>query len=552
MADDINNPYGGSIDDDIADLMGIDTSKPSSSSSAPGFSDLFGGPRGEVPEEVTPEDVDFSKQTFTIPGCFEAKKPNPVFSDKDYYKKALSNEGEAAQRVHKLLSDFMNAQDPKDRSLYRGKLTSAYWNLAESVIHKLHTDARSPKLYMIRFGLLLPIIVTPEQRHMLAVIPEENETGEPIHYVDEWLLKVARGQINPSATDETKQKKVSSGSKVQSLMEKAKGQRDIQIGVIRNRVGTLESCENLILGHLKTLMDHPSRTDIPELKEGYCSEQRRALSEMGNLLRELNNIDKELTRLYLEMERYDQNYKELRDKAKEEGLSMQVDEGVVTAEFNSVRQMAKLCVGRQGNHFPILMKQYFRANLREIATRENVIMEMARVEQIDPGVFKRTFKRETNRIVPNVILLPSYGERGVCWEPFEKFNRATSRGRVAIPLYPKNLHEAVVFALGDLRWQVAKEKAQHYWMEEGLTGHYYQWFSGRKMRGDVKEFFIQDYYLWITKESEGTQKLDREVRGIFWRHIPFTDELRESLKNRGFVYSELFKRDINRSMSDGY
>ena len=159
---------------------------------------------------------------------------------------------------------------------------------------------------------------------------------------------------------------------------------------------------------------------------------------------------------------------------------------------------------------------------------------------------------QTNRIVPNIILIPCYGDQGVCWEPFERFNRASSRGRLAIPMYPKDLRSAVVAALGDLRWQIAKEKAQHYWMEEGLTGWYFQWFSDQKMRGDVKDAFIQDYVLWITRESEGTQKLDREVRGIFWRYTPFPQDVKDRLKNRGFVYSELYKKDQNRAMSDGY
>jgi len=102
---------------------------------------------------------------------------------------------------------------------------------------------------------------------------------------------------------------------------------------------------------------------------------------------------------------------------------------------------------------------------------------MAAVEAVDPGVFERTFKRQTNRIVPHVIIIACYGESGICWEPFERYNRATSRGRIAVPLFPKDLKNAVISALGDLRWQVAKEKAQHYWMEEGLTGNYYQWFE---------------------------------------------------------------------------
>jgi hypothetical protein len=214
--------------------------------------------------------------------------------------------------------------------------------------------------------------------------------------------------------------------------------------------------------------------------------------------------------------------------------------------------MAKMCVGRQGNHLPVLMKQYFRSSIRDVSTRENVIIELAGVEALDPGVFERTFKRQTNRIVPFTIIVPCYGDSGICWEPFERFNRATSRGRIAVPMFPKDVKTAVITALADLRWQVAKEKAQHYWMEEGLTGQYYQWFEGKKIRGDVKEYFIQDYVLWITKESEGTQKLDREVRGIFWRHIPFPQEIKDKLRNRGFLYNELYKRDKNREMSDGY
>jgi len=119
-------------------------------------------------------------------------------------------------------------------------------------------------------------------------------------------------------------------------------------------------------------------------------------------------------------------------------------------------------------------------------------------------------------------------------------------------MYSKNLKIAVISALGDLRWQVAKERAQHHWMEEGITGRYYQWFSDQRLRGDVREYFINDYIFWITKECEGTQKLDRLVRGIFWRMIPFPQDVKEKLKNRGFVYTELYKKDQNIQKSDGY
>jgi len=120
-------------------------------------------------------------------------------------------------------------------------------------------------------------------------------------------------------------------------------------------------------------------------------------------------------------------------------------------------------------------------------------------------------------------------------------------------MYPKNLYIAVLSAVADLRWQVAKEKASYYWMEEGLTGRYYQEkYMANKLKGEIKPFFIEDYILWMTKEAEGVQKLDKDIRGIFWRYMPFAQEVKDKLRNRSYVYQELCQRDANRAMSDGY
>jgi hypothetical protein len=48
------------------------------------------------------------------------------------------------------------------------------------------------------------------------------------------------------------------------------------------------------------------------------------------------------------------------------------------------------------------------------------------------------------------------------------------------------------------------------------------------------------------------QKLDKEIRGTFWRFMPFSKEVKEKLKTRSYVYQELYQRDLNRAMSDGY
>ena len=536
--------FSGDIDPDIAELMGLDET---GASNVPEFEELF----EEGAEKLhLPEVSDITKEHFHPISRFE-QPPQPWFSDKDYYKTVLSGEGEVSQRVHALLSKFLNTEDPKERSVHRGKLLSAYWNLAENIGKKIYSNLPQPKQLLLRYGVLLPTLLSKEQRLMLSKVVFRNETGEPVHYVDEWLSMVVRGAVGTSATDETKTTARRKEHKVNTRLEKVQGVREFQLGVLTRKFSELKSREEQLKELTRAVGQHSERTDIPGIPDSYTHEQRQALVQIANLVRELQGLDKELGKTFEHFEENEEELQRLRESA--DGLeSNQLDNEALATEFSTVRQMAKMCVGRQGNHFPIAMKQYFRDNIRDIATRENIIVQMAAVENLDPGIFQRTFKQQTNRIVPHVIIIPSYGERGICWEPFEKYNRATSRGRIAVPLFPKDIKAAIIAALADLRWQVAKEKAQHYWMEEGLTGRYYQWFSDRKLRGDVREYFINDYVLWITKESEGTQKLDREVRGILWRYCPFPQELKESLKKRGYVYSELYKRDINRSMSDGY
>ncbi|MDR2743178.1 MAG: hypothetical protein LBB98_13650, partial [Treponema sp.] len=284
----------------------------------------------------------------------------------------------------------------------------------------------------------------------------------------------------------------------------------------------------------------------------YTEAQRRTLGELQELIKQLLKADRDLESFLKDYYQADEDVQTLREKVKEEGGAAEVDVQAVDTEFGTIRQMAKMTIGRQGNHFPVLTSEYFRCGPNDVASRENVISRLAWIESIDPEAFCRVYKNRLNRIVPFVVLLPTYGDTGVCWEPFDRYNRATSRGRIALPMYSKSLTVALLSAVADLRWQVAKEKASFYWMEEGLTGNYYQWFNAQKLKGDVKEYFIQDYTIWMIKESEGTQKLDKEIRGIFWRHMPFAQPVKEKLKARSFTYQELYQRDVNRSLSDGY
>jgi len=546
------NDFGNNnaLDSELESLLA-----PLGTEDKPDFDDLFSdnGTASTASAEEVSMLEDITGEEFRAVLDFECE-PKPYFNNPNYYKFLLTGMGDISDKLHKTLQNYLRATDPKDRTVYRQRMIPLYWELIRKQVEVLSEDSEMPRRLLIRYGALLPNVISAEQRKMLSSIIFENRLEEPVHYVDEWLLFVGRGDVAPLATDEefTYRKKSKDVSVIKQQLTKARGEKDSFIAAIRNLEIRQKSVERSILMKAQVVSKHERSRMYTGVRDPYNQSQRASLGEILSHVKELQNLDREIKERFNSLRRNGDKLKNLEQQAQNAGVGTSLDPRMATKEVDSIRQMAKMSVGRQGNHMPILMKQFFFSNMKSIATRENIIDLLRQFENIDPGVFRRTFRQKTTRIVPHVLILPCFGDRGLCWEPFEKTNKATSRGRIGIPMFPKDLKIAVLTALGDLRWQVAKEKAQHYWMQEGLTGHYYEWFDSKKLRGDVRLRFIQDYILWMTKESEGVQKLDKDVRGIFWRDMPFPLQLRESLRKRGFVYNELFKKDKNREMSDGY
>ncbi|ULQ58972.1 hypothetical protein K7I13_10645 [Brucepastera parasyntrophica] len=497
--------------------------------------------------------VNLNITSYTKIEKFLEDNPDPVFDDPDFYKKVLHGESTGAHRLHGLLSKYLGTKDPKDKSIFRLQLVSAYWEFASGLAIKVGSPkADHLKKMSLRYGLVTPSLLTAEQKNLFARLIETNQTNEAVYYIDEWVAEIGRGKINPSSTDEAKASRKDDSARFQQLLGKAQGRLQSAENLLRAKSGERTRAENDIKNKFDSIFTHESVAGLAsDILMPYTDMQKRMMVEMGESLKKLMSIDKELQKYLADYNVSDGDVNSLQGKVDSSGGGVTNASGIA-AEFDTIRQMAKMTCGRQGNHFPILSREYFHSSAREIGSRENVIEALRWIESIDPGAYCRQYKSQMNRIPPFVILIPSYGDTGFCWEPFDRYNRITSRGRIAVPMYAKNLTLAVLTAVADLRWQVAKEKASYYWMEEGLTGYYYQWFQAQKLKGDVKEYFINDYLTWILKESEGTQKLDKEVRAVFWRYMPYPPELKAKLKTRALVYQELCQRDANREMSDGY
>ncbi len=509
--------------------------------------------------------VDLSVKEFAPITKFTNDTPSDVFNDTKYYKIALTGENQSAQRVHQVLSKYLTCQDPKDRAVYRQQIVTAYWELLRGMVGKMNNpNVPMPKRMLVRFGVLLPSLFKQESKEFFSKIFVENIEREPILYVDEWFNEIASGRMGNSATDEKRQTKT-----VNMTPDQAASAEQIRLMQLQSKnSGKLQSAENLLSikenersmleaelkNKIDDLCDHQTILGLEPHRQGYSEMQRRSLSDITALLHRLSKNDKELSKVFEEFKESKETFNSLENKINASGTTVAAtnDTEAVKIEFETVRQMAKMTIGRRGNQFPIFTREFYHCTERGTGSRENVIDVLRWVESLDPGAFQRIHKNIPNRIVPYVLLVPTYGDRGFCWEPFDRYNRVTSRGRIVVPMYPKDLKIAVLTAVADLRWQVAKEKASYYWMEEGLTGQYYQHVEQLKLKGDLKEFFIEDYILWMTKESSGVQRLDKDVRGIFWRNMPFPKTLKEDLRRRSLVYDELCKKDANREMSDGY
>jgi hypothetical protein len=537
------------LDPELASLLGVSASP-----------EEGGGYNNAVPPDAEEfegngADVDLSEKNFPEITKYFADQPHNRFNDAvAYYKEAVANTGEGGVRLHSILQKYITAKDPKDRGVFRQQLIPIFWETLRAIARQAPNKLSDPKKFLLRFAILHPQFLEQEQRNLFAKLIIEDEYNQPIYYLDEWFKAVGSGAVRNSSTDEAKVARAGSNTQQRQLLEKTEGKvagfRNMMQAKTRERL----DCEKLLQKAVSVIVQHDPLKNVSNASDCYSQLQRMSFSEIQDLLKNLLKLDREQAVLIRELEQaeYEVDALKMKVETEEAASAASVDLKAVDTEFESVRQMTKMTIGRQGNHFPILSKEYFHCGPNEISTRENIISQLRWIESIDPEAFCRYYKNKMNRIVPYVVILPNYGESGVCWEPFERFNRVSSRGRIAVPLYPKNLQIAILSAVADLRWQVAKEKAAYYWMEEGLTGYYYQYFNAKKMKGDLKETFIQDYIIWMTKESEGTQKMDKELRGIFWRYVPFAQPIKDKLKTRSFAYQELYQRDINRAMSDGY
>ena len=178
------------------------------------------------------------------------------------------------------------------------------------------------------------------------------------------------------------------------------------------------------------------------------------------------------------------------------------------------------------------------------------------------GVPKETIHVE---IIPEVILMPNVGIRGIMWQDIEGRKRTTP-GRMFMPLFMLNdLKTLLVTLTGEFRWEMCKRVQGIRWndvTDASLTSEYCDYLQFYRTNRDLsselkqevkteltrarnnwKNVFVSNYREWILYESNGAPRLNKLARRILSMYCPFSASIRESLSQNP-QFTEHFKRYV--------
>lgn len=263
--------------------------------------------------------------------------------------------------------------------------------------------------------------------------------------------------------------------------------------------------------------------------------------------------------------------KELSDK---EQFEMDNDiQGKVKFEINNMFKInQRVCHGQMSVYFPILHNEMITRDLsKSIVTPEMINEAINKVLSVDFSAFHREISYRNQEkgiekefimkaVMPDIIMMPTFGSRPVMWQEISGRNRSTP-GRFILPAFTsENLDDMILKIIGNYRWELCRTMMGVFWNDitlKSITSEYTDYIQFYKKNRDLtdegkekvkaltikhrnmmREIFTAEYETWINYESKGNIRLNKVVRGIFYRNCPFAKPIRENLEKQP-MYSEV-------------
>ena len=428
--------------------------------------------------------------------------------DMDAMKKEMENSGSKILNFVKLppeqvkefsslllkLKTMSNPLDPEsDARKIRKNIAKTYWELYDACFQKYQANQSVPKQVemMLNFGFFDETLLEPSQLAYLYTYKDDSQSRRdiPIHNGLEWLTQIYNKKFTTSLDEMG-----------QTYFDKVK----------------LESKEVV----------YKKESDIPP------------------------SIDTGLSRFKYEMSAmYQPN--------------------------------VRLTTGNPATHLPILTKYHITIPLDKCAVTKKVLSDtLESILKTDYTAFNREIvyndeqsgirKEFVQRsIIPDFILVPSLGGKVMMWQDLSILRgngSKESRGRIILPLFANgDIRTMMLEAIAAFRWELCKNILGPDWNNPGIpsiTSEYMDFIQFYKKSKDLsielkekiatefkrfrtdRDKFVNDYLSWIRYEAEGIQRLNRVVRGIFYKHIPFHKDIRDKVSKLP-AYADMHNRFTN-------
>lgn len=232
----------------------------------------------------------------------------------------------------------------------------------------------------------------------------------------------------------------------------------------------------------------------------------------------------------------------------------------------------KITYGRVSVFCPLFSSDNVLKSLKDsYVTVSTVAKAIEQVKRIDYTLFYREgFDMENINVLgkelihqeylPDVILMPNVGIRGIMWQEIEG-KRRNSSGRMLFSIFHLDDIELTTIRLaGEFRWELCKRIQGSRWndiTDPSLTSEYFDYIqfyrknhdlsseakekvrSGlQRTKNSFKEMFVRDYIVWIMFEGNGSPRLNKVARRILFTYCPFPKDICEKM-NQNPMYTDI-------------
>lgn len=260
----------------------------------------------------------------------------------------------------------------------------------------------------------------------------------------------------------------------------------------------------------------------------------------------------------------------------EESRLLQDNSSKVMYELQNVFPMVnKMSFGRISTFCPVFSEHNVMKDLDStLVSRDRILEIINSIRSKDFGAYYRETlftkpEQGVNKefinveVLPDFILTPNMGTRGVMWQEIEGKRRVTPARMLTSIFQMEDLALIMIRLTGEFRWEMCKRVQGARWndiSERSLTSEYFDYIqfyrknqelssdAKDKIKTDMgraknsfKEMFIMDYTAWMLYESNGSPRLNKVSRSILLTYCAFSVDIREKLKTNP-MYREMIEK----------